>query len=85
MSGAAEVCTNCGAHYWLRSEDGRFCGECGLTPYVAPTLRQLLREAMERGHDPIGDHFDAVGRAMLAALATCAVVLGAIVWMVNAT
>lgn len=49
-----------------------------------PTLRQLLRDAMERGHDPIGDHFDAVARVVLATLAACAIALGAIVWMVNA-
>lgn len=84
MTGTGEVCHNCGAHYWLHSEGGRFCGNCGLHPYATPTLRQLLRDAMERGHDPIGDSFDAVARTVLATLAACVIALGAIVWMVNA-
>jgi hypothetical protein len=75
MSG--EVCEHCGAHYWLRNEDGRFCGQCGLSPFNPPSLRDLLRDAIEHGDDPIGNAFDHVGRVMLWTIA--AIVAGAAV------
>lgn len=78
-----EVCAHCGEHYWLRNADGRFCGNCGMEPYRPPTLRQLLREAMESGRDPIGDSFEHVGRVMLATFGVCGILLAAIVLAVN--